>query len=291
MSVAERSRARLGTALDVVPAGIVGLGTVGGTLATALGEAGVPTRAYDRYVGVGRAADLAGCGVVFLCVPTPTAEDGSFDLSEVWSAVEEVEPHLDPGAVVAIKSTVPPGTCDRLAAAFPRMDFASVPEFLVSARPLETLTRPDRIVIGARSGEAASAVAELLRRVAPAAPVLILLPAEAELAKLCSNAMLAAKVTMANELAEVCRRFGVTWSRVQAAVGLDRRIGPDHLTVTPERGFGGPCLPKDLDGLIAAARASGYTPPVLEELADFNRRIRRTAAPLEDQEAVRDLRS
>ena len=57
-------------------------------------------------------------------------------------------------------------------------------------------------------------------------------------------------------------------------MGLDRRIGPDHLTVTPERGFGGSCLPKDLDGLIQAARASGYAPTILERIAEFNRWIR-----------------
>ena len=61
---------------------------------------------------------------------------------------------------------------------------------------------------------------------------------------------------------------------MQAAVGLDRRIGPEHLTVSEERGFGGACLPKDLDGLIAAARSVGYEPTVLAEIAGFNRRIR-----------------
>ena len=82
----------------------------------------------------------------------------------------------------------------------------------------------------------------------------MLTPTEAELAKLAANAMLAAKVSMANELALVCERFGVEWSNIQSAVGLDRRVGLDHLTVTTDRGFGGGCLPKDLDGLIAASR-------------------------------------
>jgi UDPglucose 6-dehydrogenase len=103
---------------------------------------------------------------------------------------------------------------------------------------------------------------------------------EAELAKLCSNVMLASKVALANELALICERFEVAWPVVQAAVGLDRRIGPDHLTVTPERGFGGGCFPKDLDGLIAAAREAGYAPTLLKEVAAFNRRIRAEASPV-----------
>lgn len=264
------------------PVGVVGLGVVGGTIAEACGAAGVAARGYDPYRGLGSPADLTGCTVVFLCVPTPRGEDGSHDLTEVWAALEDVEPSLSEGTVIAIKSTVPPGTCDALAAAFPRIGFASVPEFLVATRPMETLTRPDRVVIGTRSPQTGALIARLMARIAPAAPAVVLLPPEAELVKLCANALLAAKVTMANELAEVCARFGVAWPRVQSVVGLDRRIGPEHLGVTAERGFGGECLPKDLDGLIAASRQAGYAPPVLEEIAGFNRRIRVEAAEAAD---------
>jgi UDPglucose 6-dehydrogenase len=260
------------------PIGVVGLGAVGGTVARAFEEAGLPVRGYDRYLEIGAADDLGSCRAVFVCVPTPLSEDGGFDTGEVRSAISEIEPHLRDGTVIAVKSTVPPGTSDALTAEFPRLDFASVPEFLVQARPMETFTRPDRVVIGSRSGDSASLLTDLMSRVAPGAPIVVLLPTEAELVKLASNAMLAAKVTMANELAEVSRRHGVSWSRIQGAVGLDRRIGPEHLTVSPERGFGGACLPKDLDGLIAAARQSGYSAPVLDEIASFNRAIRDEAA-------------
>lgn len=254
--------------------GVVGLGVVGGTVARAFAEVGVSVRGYDRYLEIGGPEDLSDCGVVFLCVPTPSNDGEGHDLTEVWSAMREVEPHLHEGTVVATKSTVPPGTSDALAEAFPRLELVVAPEFLVATLPMDTFTHPDRIVIGARSGEAATMVADLLTRVAPTAPVVVLSPTEAELVKLCANAMLAAKVAMSNELFEVCRRFGVAWSRIQGVVGLDRRIGPDHLTVSAERGFGGACLPKDLHGLIAASRAAGYEPALLGETAEFNRRIR-----------------
>jgi UDPglucose 6-dehydrogenase len=262
----------------VTTAGVIGLGVVGGTLARALGDAGIAVRGYDSYQGVGRPDDLQDCPVVFLCVPTPSMEDGGYDLAEVWNALRTLEPHLGAGTVVVVKSTVPPGTSDRLSVAFPGLTFASMPEFLVASRPMETLTRPDRVVIGCRSPRTARMLADLIGKIAPSAPVVHLRPTEAELVKLASNAMLSAKVSMANELAEVCGPFGVAWSRVQAGVGLDRRIGPDHLTVTPDRGFGGTCLPKDLDGLIAASAGAGYRPPVLEEIAAFNRNIRGAAA-------------
>jgi UDPglucose 6-dehydrogenase len=267
--------------MESIVVGIVGLGAVGGTVASTFAEVGVSTRRYDRYLRVGRPEDLAVCGATFLCVPTPSGEDGSLDLKEVWSAVNEIEPHLTERAIVAVKSTVPPGTCDALAEAFPRLRLASVPEFLVATRPVETFTRPDRLVIGTASGDVAELLVHLLRRVAPSAPVIVMTPTEAELVKLCSNAMLAAKVTMSNQLAEVCARFGVLWPGVQAVVGLDRRIGADHLSVTGERGFGGECLPKDLDGLISASQIAGYEPPVLRQIAEFNSEIRQ--APVHEE--------
>ena len=256
------------------PVGVVGLGVVGGTAATALEQAGVPVHVYDPYLDVGGPQELGACGVVFLCVPTPGRAHMGFDLSEVWRAAHDIGPHVSPDAVVAVKSTVPPGTNDRLAAAFPKIEFASVPEFLVAARPLETFTQPDRVVLGVRSHDAAERLTAIANEYAPGAPVIILRPIEAELAKLCANALLGAKVALANELSDVCAGHAVSWGRVQAAVGLDRRIGPDHLTVSERRGFGGACLPKDLDGLIAAARGAGRTPELLTAIAEYNRSIR-----------------
>jgi UDPglucose 6-dehydrogenase len=261
-----------------VQIGVVGLGVVGGTIARVFRDAGLAVRGYDAYTGEGSAADLAGSDVVFVCVPTPTSDGGAYELDELWAAVRTTRANVAPGGVIVVKSSVPPGTVDRLTAAFPDYSFASVPEFLTADRPLETFTRPDRVVIGSRDQEVSAMLARLLRLVAPTAPILLMDPVEAELIKLSSNALLAAKVAMANDLAEVCAAFGVDWRRVQSGVGLDRRIGPDHLTVSPERGFGGACLPKDLDGLIAASRQSEYEPQLLAEVARFNWRIRARAA-------------
>jgi UDPglucose 6-dehydrogenase len=269
-----RLTAKRVTASEAYSVGVVGLGMVGGTVSKALDEAGIRVRGYDRYQGVGRPEDLEDCRVVFLCVPTPSRPDQGYDLSEIWAAVREIEPIVQEGCILAVKSTVAPGTNDRLSGVFPGIEFASLPEFLVEARPLETFTHPDRIIIGARTERAAAVLRELLERVSPEAPVIILRPIQAEFAKLCSNVLLAAKVAMANQLAEVCDRYGVSWPRIKGVVGLDRRLGPDHLSVTSERGFGGACLPKDLDGLIAAAEAVGVTPSLLVAIADFNEQIR-----------------
>jgi UDPglucose 6-dehydrogenase len=260
------------------PVGVLGLGVVGGAVAKAFSDVGFTTRGFDPGLGVGRLEDIGDCEVVFVCVPTPGTESGAHDPSIVWAAIGQAEPHLRRGTVVAVKSTVPPGTCEALAGSFPGLELAHIPEFLIQARPDETFTHPDRVVIGARSEAAAGTLRTLMGLVAPTAPIMVTDPTEAELIKLCSNAMLSAKIAMANELAEVCAVHGVDWRRVQSGVGLDRRIGPDHLSVSAERGFGGSCLPKDLDGLIAASRAAGFVPTILEEIATSNRRIRHEAA-------------
>jgi UDPglucose 6-dehydrogenase len=254
--------------------GVVGLGVVGGAIRQALESAGFEVRGYDPYMGEGAPERLASCSLVFLCVPTPPSPSGELDTTAVWKAVRDVEANLPDGAVVAVKSTVPPGTANALCKDFPRLQFASVPEFLVASRPLESLTKPDRILIGASSSAAAHAVGRVMRTISPGVPILSMTTTEAELSKLCSNAMLAAKVSMANQLALICERFGVAWAVVQPAVGLDHRIGNTHLNVTPERGFGGGCLPKDMDGLIAASAAAGHAPALLSAVVEFNRRVR-----------------
>lgn len=265
--------------------GVIGLGVVGGTVVGALEAVGVSVRGYDPYVGVGEPGRLAAAEVVFVCVPTPASDDGGLDTTAVWKAVREIEPHLQDATIVAVKSTVPPGTSDELAEEFPRLEFASVPEFLVAARPKDTFVQADRMVIGTRTWAAADLLGRVLRLAVPHAPFVFVSPIEGELVKLCSNAMLASKVSLANELALICEAFGVGWERVQDGVGLDARIGPGHLTVTPERGFSGGCLPKDFDGLIAASISAGYVPSVLQEIASFNERVRDGAPP--DDEGAR----
>lgn len=254
--------------------GVVGLGTVGGALHEALEQAGFWACGYDPYLAVGRPDSLTDCSLVFLCVSTPPGASGELDTSAVWKAMRDIGGSLADGTIIAVKSTVPPGTSSALALEFPRFEFASVPEFLVAVRPMESLSQPDRIVVGARSPESFLAVATVMRAIAPSAPILMLAPTEAELMKLSANAMLASKVSIANELALICERFGVEWSNIQAAVGLDRRIGIDHMTVSAERGFSGGCLPKDLDGLVAASTEGGYVPSLLVAVSVFNRAIR-----------------
>jgi UDPglucose 6-dehydrogenase len=148
---------------------------------------------------------------------------------------------------------------------------------LVEADPIGSMRKADRIVVGA--GITKSRVLQnIMQKVTPGAPVAVVSPEEAVMVKLASNGLLAAKVAIANELSEICELYGVDWDNVRGAVGLDRRIGPDHLHVTEERGYGGSCFPKDVQGLIGAAKDKGGRAAAFEVIQSTNEQRRRAAA-------------
>ncbi|WP_019348496.1 nucleotide sugar dehydrogenase, partial [Mycolicibacterium conceptionense] len=187
--------------------------------------------------------ELADRDVVFVCVPTPSGIDGSADLSAVEDAVDNLAAVLEPGAVVAMKSTVPVGTTRRLSARLGARQVRAVsnPEFLRESHAVYDFRHPDRILIGADD----NAVADTMEKLYGAAKgeALRMTPESAELAKYASNAFLAVKISYANSLAQLCARVGADVGDVTRCMGADIRIGPHFLAPGP--GWGGSCLPKD----------------------------------------------
>ncbi|TKG71555.1 UDP-glucose dehydrogenase family protein [Prauserella endophytica] len=212
-------------------------------------------------------AALRDADVVLLCLPTPTGQGGTADLSAFDAAVTTLRDTVSPGCVVVIKSTVPVGTTERAATALGH-PVVSNPEFLREGHAVHDFLHPDRIVIGARD-ERARAVATALYAGLDA-PVLHTDPASAELAKYASNAFLALKVSYVNELAELCERLGADVTDVTGTMGLDERIGSAFLSPGP--GWGGSCLPKDTRALLHAAAEAGVDFTVLADAVTANAR-------------------
>jgi UDPglucose 6-dehydrogenase len=214
--------------------------------------------------------------ILFVCLPTPYDEETlAIDLSIMDGALAGVAPRLaGSGTVVVVKSTVVPGTTERYAATWPEVNFAFNPEFLTEANYLRDFVETERIVVGAANDWVAQRVIDLYRTVFTATPILRMSTTAAEIVKYQSNITLAAKVALANVFYDVCAAQGVKYEDVQRAVALDSRIGPSHLGVTTERGFGGKCFPKDLGALIGRARELGVDAKLLEELHAYNLRIR-----------------
>ena len=195
---------------------------------------------------------VTGVDAVFIAVGTPGEDDGSADMSFVFSAVEEIAQVLKGYTVIATKSTVPVGTGKNVAETIKRLrpnqdfDVVSNPEFLREGSAIEDFMRPDRVVIGANSDKARELMRELYRPLyLIQTPILFTSPESAELIKYAANTFLATKITFINEIADLCERLGADIHEIARGIGLDGRIGSKFLHGGP--GYGGSCFP-DLVG-------------------------------------------
>ena len=306
--------------------GVIGVGHVGLVTAAALAELGHTVMAMDldmvkiellrsgkspfyepgldeliaRPTGAGRldflsesAEAVPNADVVFICVGRPTTAAGDASLTAVEAVGREVARHATPGVVVAEKSTVPPGTADRLrltiARECPGLAFSVVanPEFLREGHAVRDTLQPDRIVVGSDDGLGFEAMRELYRPLTERGIPLIETDVRtAELAKLASNAFLATKISFANALARVAELTGADIVRIAEVMGADPRIGSAFLRAG--LGFGGYCLPKDTQTLERIAERAGYDFGLLREAVRVNEEAV-TAVAAKVEEAVWNL--
>ncbi|WP_275293233.1 UDP-glucose/GDP-mannose dehydrogenase family protein [Amycolatopsis sp. La24] len=210
--------------------------------------------------------------IVFLCVPTPMGVGGVADLGSVEAVLREITEVLAPDSVVVNKSTVPVGTADRTQELLGRDDVAVVsnPEFLREGSAVEDFLKPDRIVVGSRSQDAAERVAALYSRLG--APTVLTDAASAELVKYSANCFLAMKLSYVNAMAELCERLGADIGDVTEGMGYDRRIGQSFLRPGP--GWGGSCLPKDTRAMLQIADSADFEFRLLRAAIDTNERQR-----------------
>jgi len=222
---------------------------------------------------------------IFLALPTPAKEDGSIDTAIIEAGAESLGRVLadiggDP--TVVVKSTVVPGTTEdvvgpileRESGGEVGVDFglAMNPEFLREGSAVSDFTDPDKLVFGTsddRARETLEAVYEPLTEDA-GVPTVHTGLREAEMIKYANNAFLAAKISLINELGNICKAYGVDAYEVADAIGLDDRIGEQFLRSGV--GWGGSCFPKDVNAIVAAAREAGYDPQLLQAAIDVNDR-------------------
>jgi UDPglucose 6-dehydrogenase len=205
---------------------------------------------------------------VFLALPTPSAADGSADLTTLYRVVDELAPHLG-DRVLVLKSTVPVGTNRDVTASLRTAGcpapVVSNPEFLREGTALGDFLQPDHIVVGGDDAEAVTRVAELFDL---GCPVTMTDPMSAELIKYATNAYLATRVMMANSFADLCEVLGADIDAVTAGLGRDHRIGPFFLQPGP--GFGGSCFPKDARALLDLGTGHGLDFPILKAAVEVN---------------------
>ena len=212
--------------------------------------------------------DLLQNEFIFLCLPTPQAEDGRAELAAIYEVAENVKSSLSSKAIVVNKSTVPVGTSKVLSEIIGREDVEVVsnPEFLREGSAIEDFLKPDRIIIGADAMEASDRVAELYSNLE--SPIIQVDCASAGTVKYATNSFLAMKVSFVNALAAVCELVGADIDSVAKGLGTDNRVGSKFLQPGP--GWGGSCFPKDMQALVKLASDSGYKFELLEAVVDAN---------------------
>ncbi|MDD2943587.1 MAG: UDP-glucose/GDP-mannose dehydrogenase family protein [bacterium] len=220
--------------------------------------------------------------VIFIAVGTPQDTDGSADLRYVLDVARSIGQYMNGPKVVVNKSTVPVGTAKLVREEIAKhtlLDFhvVSNPEFLKEGSALEDFMKPDRVVIGADSVEAAEVMRELYEPfVRTNNPVLVMDVRSAEVTKYAANALLATKVTFMNEIANLCERVGADVSQVRLGVGSDSRIGPNFLF--PGVGYGGSCFPKDVRALIRTGAENELSMDIIAAVDRVNTRQKSSIA-------------
>ena len=224
---------------------------------------------------------LSGAAVAFLCVGTPSGEDGSCDLSYVMTAAREIGSLMRHPLVVVDKSTVPVGTADAVHALIAEeqdarnvsipFNVVSNPEFLKEGDAIADFMKPDRVVIGTDNQDAGALMRELYGPFARNRDkVLVTNVRSAEMIKYAANCMLATKISFINEIARICELVGADVRDVRTGIGADHRIG--YHFIYPGLGYGGSCFPKDVRALIHTARQVGYEPELLAAVDAVNDR-------------------
>lgn len=213
---------------------------------------------------------LADVDVALCAVGTPLGDDGKADLRAVRTVAEGFAAHAKRGAVFVVKSTVPVGTGTRCQAVIgDRGTVASNPEFLSQGTAVRDTRQPTRIVVGAEDDATHAVLRDMYASfVAEGVPYCAMSRASAEAVKCAANAFLATKISFINEIASYAHAVGADVEEVARGIGLDPRIGPHFLRAG--LGYGGGCLSKDVQSLIAAGRDAGYDFRILPAVEAVN---------------------
>ncbi len=224
-------------------------------------------------------AVLDDVDIVFIAVGTPPDEDGSADLTYVLEVAKTIGRNMNKYVLVVTKSTVPIGTSEKvrkqiqseLSARGVSIDFdvASNPEFLKEGSAIEDFMRPDRVVVGTDSPKARELLESLYKPMQLSGYRVIFMDiASAEMAKYAANSMLASRISIMNEFANLCEKVGADIDMVRRVLATDTRIGSKFLYAGC--GYGGSCFPKDVKALIKIAKQNGAQMRVLESVEAVN---------------------
>jgi len=247
--------------------GIIGQGFVGNAVRVGMQHV-FDIKAYDKdgnkFSNVNGIEDVVlNTDIAFVCVPTPMMKSGECDLKILNAALTEIQNQViaydKKNYIVVIKSTIPPGTTDRLNKLYTELDIVFNPEFLTEANSIEDYRNQNRIVLGGPQN-ATTIVKRYFERAFPKVPIIKTSSTIAEMIKYVTNTFLATKVSFANEMYQICDALDIDYDKVIEYARYDNRLGNTHWSVPGhdgDFGFGGHCFPKDIAALAYLANQLG----------------------------------
>ncbi len=213
--------------------------------------------------------------IIYITVGTPPDDNGAADLSAIWEAAGSIGGTIQDYKIIVIKSTVPVGTAERVKKTIGErtkvpFDIVSNPEFLKEGNAVGDFMKPDRIVIGTESKKAKETLKDLYEPFVRTTgnPILTMDNRSAEMVKYAANTMLASRVSLMNELANLSEELGADIENVRRGIGYDHRIGTHFIFAGT--GYGGSCFPKDIQALINLGKQKGAEMKIAEAIHQVN---------------------
>ena len=254
--------------------GIVGLGVVGSAIKYGFEKLGHSVKVHDIKLNTS-VSDVLDTDICYICVPTPSRKDGGCDISIVTQVIGELENCLYEG-IVAIKSTVSPGTTEKLQLKYQKLRICFVPEFLRERCAQTDFTENHAVCIIGGFTEGAFEMVEKSHGKYPNKFVRMY-PTEAELCKYYNNIFNATLVTFANSFFTVCDALDVDYKIIKNAMVNIDHIPDKYLDCNSNfRGFGGICLPKDTAALAALCKDKNLNIDFFQMLLDENAKYETT---------------
>ncbi len=217
--------------------------------------------------------------MVFICVGTQVDASGAVDLAEVEAAADQIADAMDGYRLIVLKSTCPPGTADQLieriaARTEHPFDMVVNPDFMKEGAAIQDFMGPDRVVVGCDDIRVNEIMKELYSPfLRTGKPYLQMDRHSAEMVKYAVNVLLASRISIMNQMAELCSSYEADVSAVREGIAADERIGPHYLF--PGLGFGGTGIPKDLATCIRMAQDKGLSHDLFEAVLEVNKRRQR----------------
>jgi len=213
--------------------------------------------------------------IVFVCLPTPMDKDGSCHTGIVEKTIEDLNKH-GKCQIAVIKSTIPPGTTEKLNFKFRNLSVVFNPEFLTERNAVQDFENQTRIILGGPR-PATTRLKEIYSVAFKKVHFVKTGSKHAEMVKYITNCYLANKVSFANEMYQLAQALDLDYDKVLEYSLHDERLGTSHWAVKgPDGycGFGGHCLPKDLNALIKVAEEAGVDPIMMKATRDKNDEVR-----------------